>query len=159
MMNKKITTYLLLSASILIWGTIAWRVIQTFKKEDPVVETTLPHPLVKKPDSVMLLLNYNDPFLKVHAVKSSQNGEDTEVEQESPEPDFLPQEPEVVQGPAFKFKGMLKAGKKSYGLLDLAGETIMVSPREKIGDFYVVSISPDKLVVRRQGLDMDLFAE
>jgi len=105
------------------------------------------------------LLNYDDPFLKGHAVKSLQNGEDTEVEQESPEPDFLPQEPEVVQGPAFKFKGMLKAGKKSYGLLDLAGETIMVSPREKIGDFYVVSISPDKLVVRRQGLDMDLFAE
>ncbi len=73
--------------------------------------------------------------------------------------DFYPQEPELVQGPAFKFKGILTAGKKSYGLLDLAGETIIVSARERIGDFYIVSITADKIVVRRQGLDMELFAE
>lgn len=155
MKNKKITTYLLLAASIIIWGTITWRLVKAFKKEEVLVETTQPRPVVHKPDSVVLLLNYDDPFLK------DPGGKAVSREEESINPDieFYPQEPELVQGPAFKFKGILKAGKKSYGLLDLAGETIMVSARERIGDFYIVSISSDKIVVRRQGLDMELFAE
>jgi len=155
MKNKKITIYLLLGASIIIWGTITWRLIKAFKKEEIVAEKTQTHPNVNKPDSIVLLLNYEDPFLK----DSSDKTLPKEEEFDNPEMDILPQEPDVVQGPAFKFKGILKAGKKSYGLLDLAGETIMVSAREKIGDFYVVSITSDKLVVRRQGLDMELLAE
>lgn len=155
MKNKKITTYLLLAASIIIWGTIAWRLVKAFKKDEVVVEKTQPRPVDRKPDSVVLLLNYEDPFLKDPGGKTIHKEEDFD----NPETDFFPQEPEVVQGPAFKFKGMMKAGKKSYGLLDLGGETIMVSPKEKIGDFYIVSITSDKLVVRRQGLDMELFAE
>ena len=155
MKNKKITTYLLLAASIVIWGTITWRLIKAFKKEDVVVATTQPRPSVHKPDSVLLLLSYDDPFLKDNRSKSTSKEEDID----DSDVNFYPQEPEVVQGPAFKFKGMLKAGKKSYGLLDLSGETIMVSAKEKIGDFYIVSITADKMVVRRKGLDMELFAE
>lgn len=159
MKNKKITTYLLLAASVVIWGAIAWRLVKVFKKEETVVQNAQPRPEVRKPDSVILLLNYEDPFLKDTMGQTSPWEEVSEINQENREPAFLSQEPEVVQGPAFKFKGLLKAGKKSYGLLDLEGETIMVSPREKIGDFYIVSITSDKLVVRRQGLDMELFAE
>lgn len=155
MKNKKITTYLLLAASIIIWGTITWRLIKAFKKEEIVVEKIQPRPAARKPDSVLLLLNYDDPFLKDPGGKTVSR----EEEFNNPDIDFYPQEPELVQGPAFKFKGILKAGKKSYGLLDLAGETIMVSARERIGDFYIVSITADKIVVRRQGLDMELFAE
>lgn len=151
----KITTHLLLMASIIIWGTIIWRLIKVFKNEEVIVETICPQPIINKPDSVVLLLNYEDPFLKDPGNKTIAK----EEEFNNPDIDFYPQEPEVVQGPAFKFKGILKAGKKSYGLLDLAGETIMVSARERIGDFYIVSISADKIVVRRQGLDMELFAE
>lgn len=117
--------------------------------------TIHPLPTAFKPDSVLLLLNYDDPFLKNTGSKAVSG----EEEPASPDIDFYPQEPEVVQGPAFKFKGMLKAGKKSFGLLDLSGETIMVSAKEKIGDFYIVSITSDKMVVRRKGLDMELFAE
>lgn len=155
MKNKKITTYLLLAASIIIWGTITWRLIKAFKKEDVIVELTQPRPTINKPDSVVLLLNYDDPFLK------DPRGEAMigEAEFNDPYIDYYPEEPELVQGPAFKFKGILKAGNKSYGLLDLGGETFMVSARERIGDFYVVSITADKIVVRRQGLDMELFAE
>lgn len=159
MKNKKITTYLLLAASVVIWGAIAWRLVKVFKKDETVVQNTQSRSEVRKPDSVTLLLNYEDPFLKDTRGKTSPKEEVSEINQENPEPDFLSQEPEVVQGPAFKFKGLLKAGEKSYGLLDLGGETIMVSPREKIGDFYIVSITSDKLIVRRQGLDMELFAE
>lgn len=159
MKNKKITTYLLLAASIVIWGTIAWKLVKAFKKDEIVVQKTQSRPVARNPDSVILLLNYEDPFLKELGSKTSPKEEEFETYQDNQEPDFFPQEPEVVQGPAFKFKGMLKAGKKSYGLLELGGETIMISPREKIGDFYIVSITSDKLVVRRQGLDMELFAE
>ncbi|MEA4918885.1 hypothetical protein [Proteiniphilum sp.] len=155
MKNKKITTYLLLAASIIIWGTITWRVIKAFKKEDVTVGAIQPRPIVQKPDSAVLLLNYQDPFLKDAGITAASK----EEEFNSPEIDLPPQEPELVQGPAFKFKGMLTAGKKSYGLLDLAGETIMVSAKEKIGDFYIVSITSEKIIVRRQGLDMELFAE
>ncbi|RNC63887.1 hypothetical protein [Proteiniphilum sp. X52] len=155
MKNKKIATYLLFATAIIIWGTITWRLVKAFKKEEIVAQTTRPLPVVHKPDSVVLLLNYDDPFLK-DTVGKNVSGEE---ESGNPGIEFYPQEPELVQGPAFKFKGILKAGKKSYGLLDLAGETIMVSARERVGDFYVVSITADKIVVRRQGLDMELFAE
>ncbi|MDR1501467.1 MAG: hypothetical protein LBT43_03310 [Prevotella sp.] len=159
MKSKKITTYLLLAASMVIWGTIAWKLAKAFKKDEIVVQKAPTRPVINKPDSVVLLLNYDDPFLKGIEGKTLLKEEGVETCQDNLETDFFPQEPEVVQGPAFKFKGILKAGKKTYGLLDLRGETIMSSPREKIGNFYIVSITSDKLVVRWQGQDMELFAE
>lgn len=159
MKNKKITTSLLLVASIIIWGTIAWRVSKVIGKEDAPIKKSQPRIIVNKPDSAVLLLNYDDPFLKKPPGNTLQTDEESKVNQVNPVASFLPPEPDVVQGPSFKFKGMLKAGNISYGLLDFGGETIMTTPREKIGDFYIVSITPDKLVVRRQGLDMELFAE
>lgn len=155
MKSKKITTCLLLAASVLIWGTIAWRLVKAFGKEEVKIEKPQARPAVVKPDSIRLLLNYEDPFLKGNAKK----GEDAEPFRDSPEVDFFPPEPEVVPGPAFKFKGMMQIGKKSFGLLDFNGETIMVAPKEKVGDFHIVRIASDKIVVRRQGLDMELFAE
>lgn len=156
MKNKKIITCLLLAASIIIWGAIARRLIKTFKKEELTVQKTPPRPVVNKPDSIMLLLNYEDPFLKKDVKDTILPKKDGFVNTGT---DLFTKEPEVVPGPAFKFKGMVKTGEKSYGLLYLEGETLMVTLREKIGDFYVISITPDKLIVRRKGLDMELFAE
>ncbi len=159
MKNKKITTSLLLVASIMIWGTIAWRVSKAIRKEDAPIEKSQPRTFVNKPDSAVFLLNYDDPFLKKPPGNSLQTGEEPKVDQDNPATNFSPPEPDVVQGPAFKFKGMLKAGKITYGLLVFEGETIMARTKEKVGDFYIVRITADKLVVRRQGLDMELFAE
>lgn len=156
MKSKKITTYLLLAASIIIWGTIAWRLVKTFKKEKPTVEKTVHRPVAEKTDSVMLVLDYDDPFLK----KITNESPSKKEEPTHPEGDFYHEEPElVVHEPTFKFKGILRAGQKTFGLLDLHGETIMVSPRERLGDFLIVSIDSDKLVVRSQGLDIELFVE
>lgn len=155
MKSKKITTYILLGASIIIWGTIVWRLVEAFSKDEIAVQKSASRPLVSNTDSMVLVLNYDDPFLKDY-------GEKTSMRMEEPDDfdmDFIQQEPELVQGPAFKFKGILRVGQKTFGLLDLGGETIMVSPKEKIGDFLVVSIDSDKIIVRRQGLDMELFAE
>ncbi|ULB34946.1 MULTISPECIES: hypothetical protein [Proteiniphilum] len=159
MKNKKITTSLLLMASIIIWGSIARRVSKAIRKEDAPIEKSQPRTFVNKPDSAVLLLNYDDPFLKKPSRNLLQTGEEPKVDQDNQATNFLPAEPDVVQGPAFKFKGILKAGKITYGLLDFEGETMMARTREKIGDFYIVHITADKLVVRRQGLDMELFAE
>lgn len=159
MKNKKITTSLLLVASIIIWGTIAWRVSKAIRKEDAPIEKSQPRTFVNKTDSAVLLLNYDDPFLKKPSGNSLRTGEEPKVDQDNPATNFSPPEPDVVLGPAFKFKGILKAGKITYGLLDFEGETMMARTREKIGDFYIVHITADKLVVRRQGLDMELFAE
>lgn len=159
MKNKKITTSLLLAASVIIWGIIAWKLFKVFSKDEVVAQIAQHRPEAKRSDSVVLLLNYDDPFLKELPGNPQQDGTETEFQQDNPEMDQYFQEPELVQGPAFKFKGMMKAGKKSYGLLDLNGETIMVSPKEKIGDFLIVSVTADKMVVRRLGLDMELFAE
>lgn len=153
MKNKKITTYLLLIASIIIWGSITWRLVKAFNKEEIVGEATPRRFIAKETDSPVFLLNYEDPFLKNITNETINN------EQEFNDTDFYQNEPDVVHGPDFKFKGILKAGNKVYGLLYLNGETIMVSARERIGDFYIVSISSDKIIVRRQGLDMELFAE
>ena len=159
MKNKKITTSLLLVASIMIWGTIAWRVSKAIRKEDAPIEKSQPRTFVNKPDSAVFLLNYDDPFLKKPPGNSLQTGKESKVDQDNPTTNFSPPEPDVVQGPAFKFKGMLKAGKITYGLLVFEGETIMARTKGKVGDFYIVRITADKLVVRRQGLDMELFAE
>ncbi len=159
MKNKKYMTYILLAASVLIWGTIAWRFYNAFKKEPIIVEETRIKPFVKKKDSVELLLNYNDPFLGKLEQTSLQNEVDAKDNFDDLNQFIPPDEPEIVYGPAFKFKGILKVGKILYGLLDFEGETIMVSRRDKVGDFYIVSITSDKMVVRRQGLDMDVFAE
>lgn len=160
MKSKKLVTYALLLASLAIWGVIAWRLVKAFKKEEVIVSATAPNrPTLSQPDSVMLLLNYDDPFLKDDTNASSPDEEDFDSYHEGYEMDYFQPEPEVVEGPAFRFKGTLKAGRETFGLLDSGGETLMVRAREKIGDFLVVSITPDKMVVRRQGMDIELFAE
>lgn len=157
-MNKKHATYLLLTASIVIWGTIAWRVIKTFNKDSVVVEQPRARTTVMKPDSMVLLLNYEDPFLKENTAEMPQKNEDDENDAFH-EKNLSWEEPETVQGPVFTFKGILKVNEKTYGLLDFGGETIMVNQRDMVGDFYIVSIAPDKLVVRKQGFDIELYAE
>lgn len=147
--------YLLLTATIMIWATITWRVVKAFKREAIVVETTQPHPVVNKPENEVLLLNYDDPFLKdigYETVSEDDNFSDQFADV------YLP-DPEPLLGPEFKFKGILKAGKKTYGLLVLAGETVMASAGEIIGGFHIVSITADKIVIRRQGEVMELLPE
>lgn len=147
--------YLLLAAAIVIWATITWRVVKAFKREDIVVETTQPRPVVDKPKSEVLLLNYDDPFLK--DIGDETVSEDDNFDEQYTDV-YLP-DSEPLLGPEFKFKGILKAGKNTYGLLDLAGETVMASAGESIGDFYIVSVTADKIVVRRQGEVMELLSE
>jgi|GEM_PF-1342443 hypothetical protein len=158
MKNNKYLTIVLLAASAIIWGTIAWRVYQAFNKKPDLPEEIQIRPSVIKADSVRLLLNYDDPFLGKSDNKTKTDKPYTD-EIFNPEDVLMEQQVETVSGPAFKFKGVLKSGKNLYGLLDFQGETIMIRKKDKIGDFYIVDITAEKVVVRREGLEMDLFAE
>lgn len=158
-MNKRNTTYFLLVASLVIWGIVAWRMIKTFKKDLVVVEEPRFYPVPQKLDSLEFLLNYDDPFLKEITGSTLTNTKNEEEHTPFNDEVISWQESETVQEPAFTFKGILKVEEKTYALLDFDGETIMVNQHDVVDNFNIVSIAPDKLVVRKHDFDIELYAK
>lgn len=156
MKSNKPTTIILLLLSIGIWCTVAYRIYMALQKD------RVPTPFVAKVadgtkrDTVRLLLNYKDPFLggylpvkdKVVAQKTQpiSNKQIVPV-QPNPQKELIPD---------FQYKGILRFGKKIQILLNRNGESIMLKPKEKIGEFFVAEVTDEKLIVTHKGKKYDL---
>ena len=63
MSNKKITTYVLLAVSILVWGTVAVKIFKSLDTKETVAPPSFRREAGKTVRNVKLLLDYPDPFL------------------------------------------------------------------------------------------------
>lgn len=142
MERKKIMTVVLLIAAVLVWGVIILKVVRGAESvELPVVESQPVKP-VKKLQKDSLRLDYRDPFL----------GEFVRVKQEKkpvrPEVKSVRNEPVQPPVPDFTFKGMIVNDSGRKAMLMKNGSLLMLGPGGMIGDFKILEIFPECVLVQ-----------
>ena len=149
MSNKKITTYVLLAVSILVWVPLAVKIFKSLVTKETVAPPSFRREAGKTVRNVKLLLDYPDPFLgETKSPPLIEKIREKEVTEEVA--DMLPD---------FGFKGIIRLDNLTYILLNRDGEDIMIGAKERIGDFIVSGFSEDSVVVRRGRRSFTLYAE
>ncbi len=153
-MKKKVTTYVLLTLCIVIWGTIGWKVYSALQDDTPVPVRAAKVAAVPPKETPSLLLNYRDPFLGGYPQQK------VKTEKASPEPVVERREyaepPQTEVVPDFQYKGIIRFGKMTQAIINRNGESLMLKANEKVGEFNVVQITEAKLVVSRKNKKYEL---
>ena len=142
MERKKIMTGVLLVAVFLIWGVIIMKVVGGSKpREKSVVENHIKEPVYKETKD-SLRLDYRDPFLgefvRIKEVKKSSQ----------PQVKGVRKEPEQPPVPDFTFKGLIGNGVEQRAMVMKNGCLHMLGLGEMIGEFKVIGISPELMIVQ-----------
>jgi hypothetical protein len=145
--NKKTTTCVLLFLSAVIWGTIGWKVYEAIQEDTPAMPQTAKAIVKEKKNAVMLLLNYRDPFLDAYSKAKPVSEEESELYYIEPEEEIMPD---------FQYKGIIKLGEELQAIISRNGESLMLKTRDKIGEFSILQIGDDKLIVSRKGEKYEL---
>ncbi len=153
MKKNKLTIYILLLLSIGIWSIVAWRIYRSFKKELPTSQITTTEIKKTKKANTSLLLNYRDPFLgdysrKMEKTKRKKPKSVARKQKVSP--------PQLDIVPDFQYKGVIRLGKEVQAIVSRNGENRMLKSKDKIGEFNIMEIKDDKLVVSRKGKKYNL---
>jgi len=146
MKNKKVT-YLLIVVTVVVWGTIGWKVYNALKKDNvPITVKNERGVSPKESDSIQLILDYRDPFLgdydgpKRAAATNTQAAAVTNRQPVQTEPEVLPD---------FRYMGVIRIGTETKAMVNINGETILLAVNEYAGEFVLLNISDEKLVVKR----------
>ena len=142
MEEKKIMTAVLLIAVILIWSTIIFKVTRRGRPaEARMVEAPL-EKLAAEERKDSLRLDYRDPFI----------GEFVRVKRDEknlpPKAGTARKEPERLLVPDFTFKGLIGNGSGQRAMILKNESLYVVGLGERVGDFKVVGISQEYMVVR-----------
>ncbi len=154
-MKKKATILILLFLCIVVWGTIGWKVYSALQEETPVLVASVKAPAPKaQPDTLALLLDYRDPFLGGYPQQRKQVEEtslrqavDREVYAEQPQEEVIPD---------FEYKGVVRMGQTTQAIVSRHGENLMVKVNEKVGEFSVLKITDNTLLVSRKNKQYEL---
>ncbi|MDR0961935.1 MAG: hypothetical protein LBM62_05180 [Mediterranea sp.] len=154
MKTKKFTVPLLLILSIVIWGTIAWKVYAAMHEPSDAIPVIAATPKPVKPEEPKLLLNYKDPFLGDYP-PASQANEEKPVQKVSPVVRHTT-EPIREVAPDFTYKGFMRMGKEVKALVELDGKSIQLKVGDQLGVFKIQLIEPHKLTVLHQSRKYEL---
>ena len=144
MKTGKFTTLVLAIGVLLVWGDVIARVIAWNRPDDDkaAIPAMPPDPgPVGRTDT--LVLNYRDPFLGSDGKKPSQ--------QPGKESAPVPAPPQGSTEPTFVYKGMMRSGGRSFALVDVKGQVLMLKKGESVEGFRITDIGNDVLVVRKNG--------
>lgn len=156
MKKNKYTIFFLLLLSVGIWCTVAYRIYATLK-DDNNASTPIAKIVKKvKKDTVSLLLNYRDPFLGGYMPEKLNKVEKKVIK--TPKKETITT-PTADISPDFQYKGIIRMGKSIQILLNRNGESTMLKPKEKVGEFVVSEVTEEKLVVTRNGKKYNLLRQ
>ena len=147
MKNKKLI-YLMLALAVIIWGLVIWEVSPVVSGAGPqIVHEPVPPAPEVKPDTFELLLNYRDPFFEQpQSSGEKKNNISAVYEEEAKSPDFT-------------YQGMIRTGKKTFGVICRNSEEILITRGDRIEDFIIVKYDAEELVARRKGNTYNLSIE
>lgn len=152
MKNKKITIYLLLPVTVVIWGVVAFSIVGKLNgdksqqveyfREIQVTED------INLRDSIVLIANYRDPFLGNSATRKSQAPKvKTSLHEKAFTDKRKTQKP--VQWPEIIYGGVIinTQQDKNTGLVKLDGKEYLVHVDEQINGIVFLSIYKDSIRV------------
>ncbi|MDF2449481.1 MAG: hypothetical protein K0R26_1985 [Bacteroidota bacterium] len=151
-MSKKAKTYLLIVIIILSWGYVGYKIYKALQGDDEK-DLNLERPEIKKiveinkKDSVILLLNYPDPFLKGGNFSKINNSgvHSSSPRTEKPVPVIKPAP--VVSPQAFldiKYVGLVRNNEKgtSTAMMTINGKSSFVKVNDVMEGYTILEVSP-----------------
>jgi hypothetical protein len=161
-MKSNLLKYALIAGALLIWGIVVFRVIDSLKDNNmPTAEPArLPSfDYTTQKDTFSLYADYPDPFLPEADVEDSAMVQSVGVQSSAaPAPSAgnnqVAVTPPVDQfSPAsVKYTGMINNPEKKIkmALLKINGQEITLREKAKSNDIMLLSIQPDKIVIKRK---------
>ncbi len=160
-MSKKAKLYLLIIINLIAWGYVGYRIYGALQGDEDLAFESNSMPLKKinedkKEDSVVLLLNYTDPFLKggnyakennVKTGKSS-NQSNQQTQKQSPVAHIKKVEAQTVNLD-IKYIGLVKNNDKGTqtALISINGKSYFVKPKDVVEDVVIKEISSDNISI------------
>lgn len=151
-MSKKAKTYFLIVLIILSWGYVGFKIYNALQGDDEQVLNLEKTGIKKideanKVDSIVLLLNYPDPFLKGGNYSKINNSavHSSSPRTEKPVPVIKPAP--VVSPQAFldiKYVGLVRNNEKgtSTAMMTINGKSSFVKVNDVIEGYTVLEVSP-----------------
>ena len=163
MKNKKLA-YILLPVVLFIWGAVIWQLVDKPTAEIPVGSTATyeQEEITEKLDTVTLVLNYDDPFLKKRPKFKNRVGQNnTHGKNTAKKPvKKTPKKPVVVpliQWPNINYSGKINSGvlvsiNKRAHVIKEGQEVAGVSFDEIFEDSLHVSYKEEKKTINKNNL-------
>jgi hypothetical protein len=159
--SKKAKLYLLIIINLIAWGYVGYRIYGALQGDDDVAFESINMPLKKinedkKEDSVVLILNYEDPFLKggnyakENIVKTSHSSSNKSINHNSKPL----QERKVETTPVsldIKYIGLVKNNDKGTqtALISINGKSYFVKSKDVVEGFTVLEITKDFINLKK----------
>ncbi len=141
MKSRKLTTYLLFGAVLVLWAVIIAKVISYRAPDIPQAQTQKKAASADRAEADRtLLLDYRDPFLEKSKPRPAerQYGSQAAVTVDPPAP------------PALAFKGTLVQGGRIYAMISDGTSARIFGRGDTIGGYKVTAIWADSVSVRKR---------
>lgn len=145
-MNKKTKTYLLLTAVLLIWGIIGYKVLSANSGDTDAevgFEKVALKPMqVQEKDTFSILADYRDPFLGTYPKKAVQKKKRAPKPKKAPEPEINVQ-----------FSGVMtdKDTKRKVYFVTINGQQHLMSVKSEINKVTLLSGTSTSIRIRANG--------
>lgn len=158
-MGKKTKLYLLILINLIAWGYVGYRIYGALQGDEDMAfeQSNMPIKKInedKKEDSVVLVLNYADPFLKggnytkEHKVKSSNAPVQSNTQISKP---VQVVQPKKVETPSvtldIKYIGLVKNNDKGTqtAMISINGKSYFVKPKDVVEGVVIKDIATDDI--------------
>lgn len=165
-MSKKVKLYILIVINLIAWGYVGYRVYGALQGDEDVSyeQSIIPIKQINEArveDSVILLLNYADPFLK-----DGKYAKENKVKNTNSSSLATNQTPKTVQlvkvkkdespslGADIKYIGLIKNNDKGTqtALISIKGKSYFVKPKDVVEGYAIKQISIDNIILlNREG--------
>lgn len=149
-MKSKLTTYVLLTVVVVVWGIIVWKFFFQQPKQEHVMMTR--HDPVKKGIADTLLLSYPDPFLDGKEVGKKEPVTASAAKrietQPAPKLPALPAKPITHN---VKYVGTIAKNKNSYSLVEINGSLNTMKAGDETCGYELVRVYADSLLLVKDG--------
>jgi len=142
MKNKKLL-FILIPATLLLWGYIVYKIIITASGNEPV-NKTIPNQIIFENndiaiDTFSIYPNYRDPFMGEMAKKPIIK------DNNQPKKPIL-----ITAWPTIVYSGAIKnqTSNKQLAIIQINGQSNIMKVGEKIGDIELLIIFPDSIEVK-----------
>jgi len=162
-LNKKVKLYLLVIINLIAWGYVGYKVYSALQGDD---DLELDRAMVsynkitssEKTDSVNLILNYNDPFLK-NGNFSSQKHNSRSYNNKTIDSKTKHQNASVIKTPTLsvqppvdiKYIGLVKnnTSGSQTALLSINGKSVFVKVNDNVEGFLIQQITNESILVTK----------
>lgn len=161
-MSKKVKLYLLIVINLIAWGYVGYRIYGALQGNDDLLMEESNMPIKKisedvKEESVVLMLNYADPFLK-----GGDYSKENKVKITSTSNSLPNQSPKTVQvvkvkkiessvpSLDIKYIGLIKNNDKGTqtAMISINGKSYFVKAKDKVDDLFVLDITSTQLKLK-----------